>query len=218
MCIIVASRIGCKQPSLDVLRACFENNPDGAGYMYARDGEVHIHKGFMDWKDFARAVTREKFTKEDSVVYHFRISTQAGVKPEMTHPFPLTPNREACEKLDMICPVGIAHNGIIHMTSDHKQTRFSDTVIFITQFMTKLIRNPDDLTDDAVKIMIDHLTNSKWAIMDGRGEVAIIGQFINKEGILYSNTTFHENYRLPTTFRGKQLSAIHDDDSYYYDF
>ena len=195
MCIIAVSKKGVKQPSLEQLKNMFENNPDGAGFMYARDKKVYIHKGFMDWNDFKRTVKQMKFTKEDAVVYHFRISTQAGVNPQMTHPFPLTNNRENCEKLDLSCPIGIAHNGIIHMTSDIKETRFSDTAIFITDYMTKLIRKREDITNDAVLTMIDHLTNSKWAIMDGfTGEIVTVGKFINQRGLLFSNDTFRQKW------------------------
>ena len=191
MCIIAVSRAGVKQPTLEQLRTMYSRNPDGAGYMYARDGKVTIHKGFMNFHDFIRSLDNEHFTAADPVVYHFRISTQAGVNPRMTHPFPLTKNRNACEKLDLICPVGVAHNGIIRMTSDAKETRFSDTAIFITDYMTKLIRRHEDVTDPAVNTMIEHLTNSKWAIMDGStGEIVTVGNYQNEGGLLFSNDSF----------------------------
>ena len=191
MCVIAVSKRGVKQPSLSQIRQMFATNPHGAGYMYARNGRVIIHKGYMDCDEFIHAVDMEDFTDNDPVVYHFRISTQAGVNPEMTHPFPLTTNRELCEKLDLSCSVGIAHNGIIRMTSDSKETRFSDTVIFITDYMTKLIRNYSDITDPNVMSMIDHLTNSKWAIMEGStGEIVTVGSFVNDHGILFSNSSY----------------------------
>ena len=79
MCIICVSKSGVQQPTDTTLRAMFRRNPHGAGYMYARDGKVTIHKGFMNIEDFLSAVHAERFTPQDSVVYHFRISTQAGV-------------------------------------------------------------------------------------------------------------------------------------------
>ena len=191
MCVIAVSRAGVKQPTSEQLETMFTRNPHGAGYMYARNGKVTIHKGFMDWKDYIRAIEAEGFTEADPVVYHCRISTQAGVNPYMTHPFPLTKIRENCEKLDVRCSVGIAHNGIIRMTSDAKETRFSDTVIFITDYMTKLIRERADITDSSVIEMIDNMTNSKWAIMDGvTGNIVTIGQFINVDDLLFSNSTY----------------------------
>lgn len=193
MCIIAVSRVGVKQPTLEQLRTMYSRNPDGAGYMYARDGHVHIHKGFMTWGDFERNIKAEKFTPEDPVVYHFRISTQAGICPEMTHPFPLTENLDLCEELDLISPYGIAHNGIIRMTSSLTETRYSDTAIFITEYMTRLIREQEDITDPAVNEMIEYLTNSRWAIMDFTGEIVTIGKFENVNGILFSNSSYQKS-------------------------
>ena len=206
MCIIAVSKIGVRQPTLTQLKRMYERNHDGAGYMVARNGQCEIHKGFMCWEDFQRAVKSENFTAKDAVVYHFRISTQAGVKPEMTHPFPLTENPVYCEKLDIKCPIGVAHNGIIRMTSDFHETRFSDTVYFIVDYMTKLIRKYEDITNPAVNQMIDHLTNSKWAIMNGKtGEITTVGKFENERGLLFSNTTY-KDYAIPAWTK---VSGLH---------
>ena len=55
MCIICVSKSGVQQPTDTTLRAMFRRNPHGAGYMYARDGKVTIHKGFMNIEDFLSA-------------------------------------------------------------------------------------------------------------------------------------------------------------------
>jgi hypothetical protein len=47
MCIAVYKRVGVKMPSDKILETCFENNSDGAGYMFAHGGKVNIKKGFM---------------------------------------------------------------------------------------------------------------------------------------------------------------------------
>ena len=191
MCVIAISAKGIKQPTMEQLRNCFENNPHGAGYMYACKGEVHIHKGFMTWEDFERAVRNEHFTEEDPVVYHFRITTQAGVKPSMTHPFPLTPNIAQCEALDVTTRgIGLAHNGIIRMTTNYKETRYSDTALFVAQYMTKLLRKRSDADDLAVLTMIENLTNSKWAILTPDGEIRTVGHFITTKGLMFSNDSY----------------------------
>ena len=192
MCVIAISPKGTKQPTMEQLRNCFENNPHGAGYMYARKGIVHIHKGFMTWEDFERAVRNEHFTDEDPVVYHFRITTQAGVKPSMTHPFPLTPNIAQCEALDveMKNGIGLAHNGIIRMTTNYKETRYSDTALFIAQYMTKLLRKRSDADSMAILTMIENLTNSRWAILTSDGEIRTVGHFIATKGLLFSNDSY----------------------------
>lgn len=168
----------------------FENNNHGAGYMTARNGKVEIHKGFMNTDDLLRQLDREHFTKADPVVYHFRISTQAGVNPEMTHPFPLTHHLADCKELDLLCKCGIAHNGIIRLTSDAKEKEYSDTALFITRYLTKLVRKKQDLRDKAVLDIIQQLTCSKLAIMDGTGYIALVGNYNVHNGCLYSNSTY----------------------------
>ena len=191
MCIICASAAGVRQPNEATLRRMFTNNPHGAGFMYARSGKVWIRKGFMNWGDFARAVRDAAFTPDDPVVYHFRISTQAGVNPAMTHPFPLTSDIEKCRALDLVCPVGVAHNGIVRMTSDFRDKVYSDTAHYIAEFMTYLLRNGNDLRNPAIMNAIARMTDSsKWAIMDGSGYIATAGDFIEDGGLLYLNAGF----------------------------
>lgn len=204
MCIIAVSPAGSPQPNLDIMRRMFINNPHGAGYMTARNGRVVISKGFMTWADFVRAVRSEAFTAADPVVYHFRISTQAGVNPEMTHPFPLTSHIEYCKILDLTCPIGVAHNGIIRLTSDHRDKEYNDTAHYISEFLRYLVRDADDLRNDAILSAIRRTTDSKWALMDSTGYIATVGDFIEDSGCLYSNGTFRaapaKTYRVTRSF------------------
>ena len=194
MCIICVSKSGVRQPSEITLRAMFRRNPHGAGYMYARDGKVTIHKGFMNIEDFLAAVHAEQFTPQDSVVYHFRISTQAGVNAPMTHPFPLSNQPRMMRSLDLTCRCGVAHNGIIRLTTDPTNTQYSDTAIFITDYLAAMIRKPADLRNQALLDHIYTLARSKFAIMDASGYVATIGEFIDDHGLLFSNDSY-EIYR-----------------------
>ena len=195
MCIICVSPAGVQQPTDTTLRTMFHRNPHGAGYMFARGGKVTIHKGFMNLGDFLRAVHNEHFSAEDSVVYHFRISTQAGVNPEMTHPFPLSNQPRRMRELDMTCRCGIAHNGIIRLTTDPDNKLYSDTAIFITDYLTEIIRKPADLRNQDKLDLVYRLAGSKFAIMDAGGYVATVGNFIEDRGLLYSNTSY-ETFRL----------------------
>ena len=190
MCIICVSPAGVQQPTDTTFRTMFHRNPHGAGYMFARGGKVTIHKGFMNLGDFLRAVHNEHFTAEDSVVYHFRISTQAGVNPEMTHPFPLSNQPARMRALDLTCRCGIAHNGIIRMTTDPTNERYSDTAIFITDYLAEMIRKSSDLRNQALLDRIYYMARSKFAIMDGGGYVATIGEFIDEQGLLFSNGSY----------------------------
>ena len=192
MCVIVVSERGTRQPTKATLETCFRNNPDGAGYMVARAGRVEIHKGFMTFEDFWRNVHAERFTAADPVVYHFRISTQAGVNPEMTHPFPLSRKPTDLRALDLNCPIGVAHNGIIPATVD-KDSSYSDTAIYIARYLTRLIRKPSDLDDPYIADLIEFTTgSSRMAIMDGDGAIVHTGPGWTRDerDILYSNRSF----------------------------
>ena len=158
-----------------------------------------IHKGFMSPDEYLRAIREEHFTAADSVVYHFRISTQAGVNPEMTHPFPLSNQPGRLRRLDQSCRIGVAHNGIIRLTSDPDNERYSDTAIFIADYLSQILRTRADLRDRRKLNTIYQLAQSKFAIMDGGGYVATVGEFIHERGLLFSNASYRALFlRKPT--------------------
>ena len=190
MCIICVSPAGVRQPTPTAIRTMFRRNPHGAGYMFARNGKVTISKGYMFVEDFLAAIRSERFTAKDAVVYHFRISTQAGVGPQMTHPFPLSNQRAHMKALDVQCGFGIAHNGIIRRTTDPTNTEYSDTAIFITDYLSHIIRDKADLKNRRILEIIYSLAASKFAIMDSDGYIATVGKFINERGLLFSNDSY----------------------------
>lgn len=190
MCIICVSPKGVRQPSIATIRTMFRRNPHGAGYMCVRDGKVFISKGYMNEEAFVNVIRYERFTPNDPVVYHFRISTQAGINPEMTHPFPLSRRLSDMKALDVECRCGVAHNGIIQLTSDPNNKEYSDTAIFITEYLSDLIRRPSDLKNKCMLRLVENLAGSKLAIMDASGYIATVGKFINHDGLLFSNTSY----------------------------
>ena len=194
MCIICVSPENVRQPDTQTIRTMFLRNPHGAGYMYARNDKVHIRKGFMNLTGLLNALKEEHFTEADPVVYHFRISTQAGINPQMTHPFPLSNKAEHMKALDVECRCGVAHNGIIAITTDPRNREYSDTAIFITDYLTRILRRPSDLKDEHRLELIYKLAQSKFAIMDGKGYIATVGRFVNEDGLLYSNLSYIPAY------------------------
>lgn len=201
MCIICASPKGAEQPTTEQIKTMFNRNAHGAGYMVARNGKVEIHKGFMILGDLLKQLEREHFTADDSVVYHFRISTQAGVKPQMTQPFPMARKGSELEALDVTCNIGVAHNGIIPMTSTGDK-RFSDTALFVGLYLPRILRDRHDLYDPMNQRMIEELIHSKMVIMDETGYIATIGQFIHADnGLIFSNRTY-EKITTPTVKYG----------------
>lgn len=190
MCVICVSEKGKRQPTVAELKAMFQRNPDGAGYMYVSSGAVKIRKGFMTWREFVEAWATEGFTEADVVVYHFRISTQGGVKPEMTQPFPLT-SKLAITEMTRIrrCGCGIAHNGIIPVTADADDLEYSDTARFIVDYLSWMLITRSDVNNPKKQEQIRRLIGwSKLAILTTDGEVTTIGDFTEVDGIKVSNT------------------------------
>ena len=190
MCIICVSKKGVKQPSKDLLRKMFDANPHGAGYMVAENGKVRISKGYMTFDSFYDAVSSEGFGKNDSVVYHFRISTQAGVQPSMTQPFPLVSNIKNTRVLDCITDLGIAHNGIIKFTSDANDRVYSDTAHFIAEYLADWLKGPKDFTEEFLDLLADG-KKSRFALLDGTGMVYTAGEYVEDyDGLLFSNMSY----------------------------
>lgn len=196
MCVIAASPAGRRQPKESDFRLMWEHNPHGAGFMWVEHGRVYIQKGLMSFDAFMDHIKYLRFTAADPVVYHFRISTQAGTGPEMTHPFPLTADPyELCKTSPRDCDIGIAHNGIIRLTSDPKEQTFSDTALFIQKYLTKIIRSPADLESKKITSMIYTLAQSKLAFLRNDGRIFTIGEFYKQPGNFLTSNEFYKPVR-----------------------
>lgn len=188
MCVICSSEIGVRQPTPDELFQMYRHNPHGAGFMYADGGRVVIRKGFMSFDAFLDAVEHYSFSEDVAVVYHFRIATQGAVGPAMCHPFPLSSRLQDMRLTKCACQIGVAHNGIISLTSNPRDKVYSDTAHFVAEYLAQLIRSPDDLFDPILTRTIYRLARSKFAVMDSDGNVFHIGEFYDQDGLTVSNT------------------------------
>lgn len=193
MCVIVYKPKGQDLPSDTILKNCFSRNKDGAGFMFHSKGKVHIQKGLMDYKTFESALDKVKKTydvRKMAMVLHFRITTQGGTNQACTHPFPLSSKMEDLRLLNCNCDIGVAHNGIISLTTTYSQVDYSDTMKFITDYLSLIIRNKNYHKSKNTLTLIERLVGSKLAIMDGDGHVELIGNFIEENGIYYSNSSY----------------------------
>lgn len=195
MCIIVYKPMGEQFPKKETLKTCFTNNPDGAGYMYAYKDRVYIHKGFKTFNAFYDSLQKSRKAIGDIVPYvmHFRISTQAGVRPDCTHPFPLSKSMDDMRRLDVSCGIGIAHNGVISLTSHgyNKTITYSDTMEFVTDYLALIIKTRTYYKDADTLALIKKLCGSKLAILDGTGHCELIGAFEQSGGVWFSNSTYN---------------------------
>ena len=192
MCIIAYKPLNVAFPEERILKNCFDNNNDGAGFMYVYENKVHIRKGFETFKAFYNALNNARKITGDNAPYvmHFRIATQ-GYKKEFTHPFPLSSNMENLSRLKTNCNIGIAHNGIISLTSDGSPN-YSDTMKFITEYLSLIIQSFDYYKNERTLKLIEKLIgSSRLAILDKNGFCQLLGSgWIKDKNCFYSNNTY----------------------------
>lgn len=208
MCIIACKPIGLQMPDADTIENMWYANPDGAGIMYNKDGRVQIEKGFMKLKDFMTAL--ERISKsvdlvQSGVVMHFRITTHGGTKPSNTHPFPITDSLPVLKKLRTTTKIGMAHNGIISNIPREKD--ISDTMEFVLAHVAPLSRLcPNFLANEDARLLMKNAIGSgnKLAFLIGDGTIYTMGDFVNENGLLYSNHSYEDWY---TTYRYSNYST-----------
>lgn len=213
MCIVVYKKIGQSLPSRDILKNCFINNPDGAGFMYNFKNKVIIEKGFMTWEAFDVALSNVENkidVRKSAMVLHFRITTQGGINQECTHPFPLSSKMDDLKLLRTTSDIGVAHNGIISLTSTYSKVDYSDTMKFITDYLSLIIESKDYYKSKNKLKLIQRLCGSKLAILDSNGHCELIGDFIENNGIYYSNSSYAQ--AKTKTIVPTYYNALCDDD------
>lgn len=198
MCIIIAKTKTQKAPKIEILKTCFENNPDGAGFMYTDNNRVIIDKGYMTEKALIKRYKylKHKYNnfKNKSLVIHFRISTSGEITGAFTHPFIITDNIKDMKKEHTSAKIGVAHNGIL---TDYtpKNKNVNDTMLFIKRFLYNKFKNKKLFTDSTRKQI--EKTGSRFAILTKNDNLHLYGDFI-KDGVFYSNSTYKKDYY--TTF------------------
>ena len=214
MCVIVAKPAGIKMPTESEIEDMWYTNPDGAGFMYAKNDTVYIRKGFMSLLDFEDAL--EKLAEKNDLtklplVMHFRITTHGGTRPENCHPFPITDSVGVLSKLDSKTKLGVAHNGIIPITP---RKDISDTMEYILTQLAPLHRAvPNFYVNKDLMEMVYNAVQSRLAFLTSKGEIFTVGDFHDENGILYSN--LNHKWSSPRNFK---YSSVYPYDWATYDW
>lgn len=199
MCIIVAKEKGKSIPKKSILKACFDNNSDGAGFMYTSDNYVVIEKGFMNFDSLYKRIkqlNKEINLKKRSVVFHFRISTSGKVDGATCHPYPVTDKIEYLKSTRIKCKMGMAHNGIFSdyvLTGKDNTDNLNDSQNFVRTFIYSLYKlNKNFLNNEYGKLLVNNEKGySRLCFLTADDELHYFGNWIEDNGIKYSN----ENYK-----------------------
>jgi predicted glutamine amidotransferase len=186
MCLIISKQSGIGLPKPEYLRSGACTNRDGLGVAYHKEGvdEVVIKKDFKDVLDLIAWIP-ENITVNDSLLVHFRFAT-SGLKDEGNrHPFPITKNLELIRKTNLVCQEAIVHNGVF--TGYNDLQTYNDTQKFIFDILAdEEVRT--NLKNPAIKKLIEnYLHNSKIAILLHTGEILYFGDFLEEDGLQFSN-------------------------------
>lgn len=168
------------------LKECYSSNPDGAGFMFAEDKQLHIEKGFFSFDTFYDAY---KAHEEKKVVIHFRIKTHGEINKTNCHPFAVNNS------------LAFVHNGIINGLDGDKT--LSDTIHFNEQILQPLVNKWGNLAlfqDPMINLIESRIGYSKLIFLDRHGNHKIMneqkGQWDN--GVWYSNNSY-KPYVAPAT-------------------
>ena len=183
MCIIIYSPEGVELPRRLTIQDSFDNNPDGAGYMFRANGKIMVRKGFMTAQALLSDIDMigKKFDlRAADVVIHCRIGTSRAKDAGRCHPFPITNKIDHLTALKIVCDAALAHNGIItrleRPNADH-----SDTMYLVKQlYSLGLEHGMEAIVPSDGKIVIMTPTRT-----------ILFGTFIQHERILYSNSTYY---------------------------
>lgn len=174
MCIIVYKQEGAKLPPYETLKTCYQNNPDGVGFMKRdNNGNITTFKGLLSFDKFYKRVKELDEVNAD-IALHFRIATRGGVTSHNCHPFKIKDNAY------------LMHNGTF--TGWGFNEHMSDTEQF-AQLLSRLIDK--DATTNAAAVKLTNLALELGAalIVDNEG-VAMCGEWLEDGGVYYSNRSY----------------------------
>lgn len=131
MCIICYKPQGVNLPSRDILKNCFDNNPDGAGIAILKHGSKSVKyvKGIFDFETLYEILTAENITKEDIAGIHFRIATNGAIEEKNCHPFYVSTDRKSAYSVNGTCKSVIFHNGVLSKKYSYDK-KTSDSYLF----------------------------------------------------------------------------------------
>lgn len=197
MCVI-AIAVKHRIP-LAILEKCEETNPHGGGVAWVADGTVHFKKNIT-------AAQAHELVKDKPLphVFHFRIASIGGVIPALCHPFAV---RNKCnDELEGTTQAAFFHNGTV---KDWK-------------FFAKLagVNYPEYASDSMVvarlvalrgKSILEDLPIGRFAILNADRSINLYGEFLDKDGCLYSNL-FWTYEKRRAEFSHHRLQAGQDED------
>jgi len=220
MCVAIYKPKRVNLPSLEILKQCWDANPDGAGFALLTGGEraIEIHKGYMTWKQFVAAYEKYRLAEfSGDLLLHFRIATHGGINSGNTHPFSLTKDIKLLKHPNVRTNYALVHNGMLPIEPEGD---ISDTMEFCRR-LAPLYQN----IPAALELIQGMAGNNKIAVMT-REKVHLFGAWEIRDGVYFSNLLWNwSDFYQPTRKELRQLkkgycpycnsAVISEDDMFY---
>lgn len=206
MCILIAKKSNVRKMTTQEIKNSASNNPDGFGMSYVYKGKMYIHKTFI-LEDIIKI--NDELPSDTPIIYHFRIATHGKVNENNCHPF-----------IDKEQGVSFAHNGVLSIEND-KQKDWTDSETAFRYIFLPLLKVMDINSNEFECAVNTIIGSSKFAFLQENGEITTFGNFINEDGLLFSNSTYtydKKQWFLPTTKSSYDKYNSDYYDSYYTDY
>lgn len=191
MCVIIVKPAGVKMPSNEIINAAYHANPHGCGLV----SPSTFYKG-LSIRSFKRNL--KKVSDAEPCIIHFRLATHGSIKQANCHPF---------RRGD----VWFAHNGILNIKPQGDMTDSETALQNIIYPAIASYGYASRGMDMAVDSIIGY---SKFAFLQG-DNLQVYGDFIERDGCLYSNLRFmpyvgwQRNYRNQSASKGSLITSGH---------
>ena len=181
MCIICIKKKGIQFPSVECVQTMCDNNRDGFSMVLSNGKKAFIKKTMSksEFIDLYKKVINHYDYRETSLFIHARIKTHGSNRIENCHGW---------RENGLI----FAHNGIL---SIQNRGDLTDSETFFRDIFSPLYKiggwKSGKKAIDAI------IGTSKFVFMDDKGNINHFGNYIEEDGLLFSNTTY-KRYEMPT--------------------
>lgn len=175
MCILITKEKGVHFPSVRNIENSIAANPDGFAMAWNEDGEVRVFKSMNpeEFMDAYKALAKRLSHRDTAMMLHMRIATHGSVGIKNCH----------CWKCNVLgSGMAFAHNGILRIPNRADMT---DSETFLRDYV-----EPCETLSGVLNNIHTYIGTSKFAFIDGYGNLLRFGDFLEQYGVQYSNRSF----------------------------
>ena len=179
MCIIIYKKENAILPSYEILKKCFANNNDGAGFCYVNENNnIKMEKGFFNFKKFYERLLEVQNNKH--LLIHMRISTGGMNDKRNCHPYRINNN------------LFLAHNGVLPELLSKANLVFSDTYIYSEILKIFKIKISDFKSEYFKYLFEKAIGNNNKLVFFSKQKAIILNEKLGewKDGVWFSNESF----------------------------